>query len=268
MLRSFTAGFLEDLPGHTQRPKDLGSDERSLLLQTASHAMLEHSLIKISGNFTSQHTVIVPPTLQGSEHLLRYLVLEIQSTPRQGYSAGKLHQVTESIGNLKLQFLNLEACIILLHIIHDEDKEASSGSIEEIRSTRSISRVNGAYKVTTLEDSIIGFINTFMERGPGKRKFVRISHQGNSMNPTYTYIGPMVRLGSFPRDVPLTGEPTSIVNAKRIFDTAYQNWIPRNKVYCHQGSSDQVSWLDVDNRVAQSRVTCALTCASNRTSAA
>jgi hypothetical protein len=157
-------------------------------------------------------------------------VLEIQSTPRDGCSTGKLNQVTESIGNLKLQFLNLEACIILLHITHDKDEEATSGSIEEIRSTRNISRVNGTYKVTTLEDSIVGFIDVFMKRGPGKRKFVRISHQGYRSDPTYTYIGPMVRLGSLPSDAhaPSTGEPTSEVNTKRIFDTAYQNWIERN----------------------------------------
>jgi hypothetical protein len=150
----------------SQWPKDFGSVERSLSLQTTTRAMLEHSLIKISTNFTSQHELIVPPTLKGNEDLLRYLVLEIQSMPRDGYSTGKLNQVTESIGNLKLQFLNLKACIILLPIIHDTDEEASSGSIERIRSTRSISRVNGAYKVTTLEDSIIGFIDTFMEQGP------------------------------------------------------------------------------------------------------
>jgi hypothetical protein len=212
----------------SQWPKNLGSDERSLLLQTTTRAILEHSLIKISATFTPQHEVIVPPTLQGSEDLLRYLVLEVQSMPRENASIGRLNQGTQSIGNLGLHFPNLEVCVVLLHIIHAKDKEATSGSIERIRSTRSISRVNGAYKVATLEDSIIGFIDTFMERGPGKRKFVRISHQGNRSNPTCTYIGPMVRLGSFPRDAPSTGESSSTVNAKRIFDTAYQNWIPRN----------------------------------------
>jgi hypothetical protein len=215
----------------SQWPRHLGSDGRSLMDQTAIRAMLEHSLIEISTYFTSQHTIIVPPTLQGSEQFLRHLVLEVQSTPRDGASNGKLNQVIESIGNLKLQFPNLEVCIVLLHIIHEREKGPTlgqGGSIESIRSTRTIRRVNGAYKVTTLEDSIVGFINAFMERGPGERKFIRISHQGYRPDPTYyTYIGPMVRLCSPPSDASSTGESTLIVNAKRIFDAAYQNWIPR-----------------------------------------
>jgi hypothetical protein len=84
----------------SQWPKDLGSDVRGLLLQTTTRAILEHSLIKISATFNAQHELIVPPTLQGSEDLLRYLVLEVQSMPRENASIGRLNQGTESIGTL------------------------------------------------------------------------------------------------------------------------------------------------------------------------
>jgi hypothetical protein len=216
----------------SQWPKDLGSDVRSLLLKTTTRAILEHSLIKISATFTPQHELIVPPTLQGSEDLLGYLVLEVQSMPRENASIGRLNQGTESIGNVGLHFPNLEVCVVLLHIIHEGQTplihSAGMDSIERTRSYRVIKRTKGAYQVTTVEYGIVEFIDAFFERGPGKRKFVRFSHEYLNQRPFY--VGPLVRVRyrEPSNDAPSTGETTPMVNAKHIFDTAYQNWVPRN----------------------------------------
>lgn len=99
------------------------------------------------------------------------------------------------MAGLSLQFPNLEVCVLSLHILHKVlTPPTGPDPIDTARGVHNVTRINGSYKITSFENSLVELLRAFLERGPGRRKFVRFSHGLPAKHPLY--FGPMVGISS------------------------------------------------------------------------
>jgi hypothetical protein len=99
-------------------PEGLGSDMQSLLQQMSARAILQHSTIIIPTILTLQFTIVPPSEVQGSEHLLGYLVLDLHTTPHDGAHNRELNRGSRSMASLSLLFPNLKSCVFVVTLHH------------------------------------------------------------------------------------------------------------------------------------------------------
>lgn len=217
-------------------PESFGSDSRRLIREIAVRAMPKQSLIIIPAVFTLQFTLTTPPEAQGIEHHIRYLALDLHTTPHDGAHNRELSRCSKSMASLKPLFPNLESCIMLIHLDHNTGSLAklqpvptdTLGRPAYATSTLSYRNLKTIGNVITLEETFVEFIATFLRQGPGERKFVRFTH-GSLQNPWLKRIGPLADVRSRESIAGVLGldaltleeEDQFTIDAKRVFREAY-----------------------------------------------
>ena len=198
---------------------------RSLVQQISARAILQHSLITIPATFTLQFTLVTPLDVQGSEHLIRYLVFDLHTAPRDGAHNRELNRATKSMSSLRSLFPNLESCIFVVRLAHSGPGGQSLTHLTNASlACRNIKKIGN---IITLERTLVEFIGAFLGRGPGKHKFIRFVHS-NSGHRDQVAKGSLVSVSSekCPDAVPLPGTITEgehrwATDAERIFRKAY-----------------------------------------------
>jgi hypothetical protein len=215
-------------------PEGFGGNLQCLVRDISARAILERSLIIIPAVFTLQFTLTTPPKVQGNEHHIRYLVLDLRTTPHDGAHNRELSRCSQSMASLKSLFQNLESCVILIHLVHNTGHITGPRVLTDalgrptfVVSTLSYRNVKSIGNVITLEQTFIEFVATFLRQGPGKRNFVRFTHS-SLQNPALKRIGPLVDMSS---QEPISSRPSMesltleedrfTVDAKRVFQEAY-----------------------------------------------
>lgn len=97
-------------------PESFGSNSQRMVQEISANAVLKHSLIIIPAIFTSQFTLVTPPEVQGSEDRIRYLALDLRTTPHDGAHDRKLRRFSQGMTSLKSLFPNLHSCVISMHL--------------------------------------------------------------------------------------------------------------------------------------------------------
>lgn len=200
---------------------------RNLIQQTSARAILQHSLIIMPATFTLQFSLVTPPDAQGSEHLIRHLVLDLETIPRDGTYNRELNRGSQSMASLSSLFPNLKSCTFEVHLAHIvQGGTTVMGSATRALSYRNVKKIS---KIITLRKTLVEFIEAFLERGPGMRKFIRFAH--SSFNGvTYKQIGKLVPVSSRKPagTVPPSGAIAMVEHglaayAERIFQEAYSS---------------------------------------------
>lgn len=215
-------------------PESFESSSQRMIQEISANAVLKHSLIIIPAIFTSQFTLVTPPEVQGSEDRIRYLALDLRTTPHDGVHNRELRRCAEGMTSLKSLFPNLQSCVVLMHLAHNTGSEPrlpiatdTLGRPTFVRSTLKCRNFKTFSTIITLEETFVNFISTFLRNGPGKRKYVRFIH-GSRQNPSLKRIGPLVDMSvQKPIRSLLSMEQLTLeedrfaLEAKRIFQEAY-----------------------------------------------
>jgi hypothetical protein len=187
-------------------PRNIASTTRTPLEQTAATAVVKVSTIKSSWSFWR-----MSPVLSGHENHIRRLVLEIRSTPREFAEEALSDNHVWSIATWGKRCPNLKVCVLLLHFLDKNDgdmvffnKATLSTFNYEPSSTEFVKR-----KIT-LENMLVGVIDSFIRSGPGSRKLVRFGC-GYRVLPA-SDIGPLVEVST---------DDMSDMSAQLIFDQAF-----------------------------------------------
>jgi hypothetical protein len=175
-------------------------------------------------NFDLQFTLVPPPDVQGSEHLIRYLVLDLYTTPRDGAHNRELNRGTQSMASLKSLFPSLESCVFVIRLAHaGRLLQTLIQLADETLTHRNVKKIGN---IISLRRTLVEFIDAFLERGPGKRKFIRFIHS-NFYHPEDKVIRSLVLVSSegssdaMLRPGATNGEKRSAADAERIFLKAY-----------------------------------------------
>lgn len=215
-------------------PEDLQDNTRHLLQQETVDAILGLGLVKIIADYTSRYILPVPPALHGFENMLRYLLLDFRADPETAGVARDITRGGQDMGHLTLRFPRLEVCIILLHFHRRMRTLVFPGRpgvipVEAIPNSPVIYKPgpNMSVRVSRVEILVMEFIDAFLEEGPGKRKFLRISH--GAENSSVKLLGPLTRVSKhkssssalLEEQTATTRETRSTADAQRIFQEAF-----------------------------------------------
>lgn len=190
-------------------PHNIANGTRKLLLQTATRAFFKLSRVKLPGDLGP-----TLPILGAMKTRLRRLVLDIQSTPRDSAIYSVLNNLTNTMSSLAKLFPRLSICVCLIHFTEGGQvkprvpRQSFEEAILEFHNLKQAADGSG-WVTSTLEHTLVEFIDAFARSGSGARKLIRFSNGYKGLG---AMTGPLVEVHK--------GEPV-IANAERIFSEAY-----------------------------------------------
>lgn len=175
----------------------------------------------------------VPRVLQGSEHQLRSLVLNVRvSNQRAGYER-ELKMATHGMENLAQTFPGLESCLFVVSV--------GSGDRDVVKEFFPSFLLRGSRHPVYWEGVLIDFIDAFAKRGPGKRKLFRFDHFATVRGHPHVGVGPTLRVDGGRKRVDDGNSVTEVVQSEELDEAErllYQAYRLKRQVPCRvDGSS-------------------------------
>lgn len=216
-------------------PRGVTQATFNILKLEAAEALIKTSIVTIPMVFSAQHTVILPPLLVERRDDLRHLSLQLHTTPMDGSYNRELNKGIKSMTALGDSFPNLEVLVLSLYLHSTtqghQDLQRFQQEVLRMRNVRRVSSTSG-WGHATIEDTVVEFIATFAQSGPGRRKLIRFANLKN--NRRDHVIGPLVKVNNPVErvcgqaivrkvDEEVNGEEDdpAITNARHIFNQAY-----------------------------------------------
>lgn len=181
-------------------PPAIDQHQRRMIQRAAAPILPRTATIEIPAQFKLQGggamLLTIPKVLQGHEHHIRYLVLDVRLDDRDGASQGELNKTCRAMDGMKAMFAGLKVCTISL--LFDNRKTTVGRSFVDdklrLRNRTSFSQSE------TLKVSLVRLFNDFYERGPGERKFVRFLDQC-PRDGSFAHAGPLVNVSGVAAEV-------------------------------------------------------------------
>lgn len=194
--------------GEQQTPADIR--------QLANVPLLNHAIIELRAMFapkSNYKSLTIPNALEGNEQHIRHMVLDLEVVPHM-YNR-ELERARGAMGGLALQFANLETCVLTVIMAEQQNSVELFASNNSGLVTPLASLLGGPVPTKPLKPTLIDLIDSLAAKGPGKRKFVRFTHQ---IGPR-ACVRPLVDVSRFKQHQAQTG--ASATGGKHIFDRAY-----------------------------------------------
>lgn len=216
-------------------PRGVTQATRNILKVEAAEALIKISIVKLPISFSPQNTVILPSLLVERKDDLRHLSLDLHTTPANGLYNRELNKGIKSMPALAEFFPNLEVLVLSLYIHSTaqdhHDLHRFQQEVLRMRNVRRVSSTSG-WGHATIEDTVVEFIATFAQSGPGKRRLIRLANvKSNRRDHVIGLLvkvnNPVERVSGHPIvsnvDNEINGEEDdpAIANARHILNQAY-----------------------------------------------
>ena len=138
------------------------------------------------------------------------------------------------MASLRSLFSNLESCTFVVRLAHNYTtglpfRTGISGHPGLLDTVLGYCDMKSINKPVAMRETFVEFIDAFLERGPGKRKFIRFAHT-DYYGKSWKRVGKLVRVSSkqepttLPLDSSVLGNHQFATDAEQIFQKAY--WGP------------------------------------------